>query len=574
MEGQSGRTYGSLPPPGGGKEELRATLLRPYFLRLGAERGEEAARALCATLGLPSSVLDDDTTWLSVAATARALAALETALGKDAISSRGEWATHPEALGAYVRMLRVASTVPDAYRYLCANASEANRVGVYELERADRAQASIRYRPREEATAEDEDRLLCELRRSELAALPRLWGLGDAEIAETSCLVRGDPHCTYVVRWPVVADPRGVPLMAALGGAISAGSVALSGSLLASAIAGVVGSGLGGAVGLLRNRVAKERALRGLEKHRIAALERGLELKGAIGSVPGDLTGVVLGGKYRIKRRIAVGGIGTVYAAEHVTLGSHVAIKVLRGAAAEDAAEVARLRREARVQVFVEHANIVQVLDLDQMPDGSIYVVMELLHGMTLARRMKSLGPVAPEEAVRIFVQVCRALASAHAFGVVHRDMKPGNIFLCDDGAVKVLDFGMSKLAQAESITQQGFTLGTPEYMSPEQCVGAPLDGRADVYSLGVVLYEALTGSLPFHVAHRRDLMKMHQRENPEPLRTRRRDLEAWPELDDVVLACLEKKPDHRPAGATELETRLLAAVPEAARRLAEGRES
>lgn len=560
----SGRSFGSLPPPGGGKEELRATLLRPYFLRLRAERGEAACRTLIATLGLTEHVLEDDAAWLSVGAATRALSALGTALGESAIARRGEWATHPQALGAYVRMLRVASSLPDAYQYLCAHASESTRVGSYTLDRSAKGQVSITYRPREGLADEERDPLLCTLRRSELAALPRLWGQEDASVADVACLARGDSSCSYVVRWTPVARRRAVPIAAGLGALGCAGSVALSGSVLAAGIAGALGGALGAVVGLLHNRVAKERAARVLEKHRIAALERGLELKGAIGSMPGDLVGAVLGGKYRIRQRIAAGGIGTVYSAEHVTLGSHVAIKVLRGAAAEDAAEVARLRREARVQVFVEHPNIVHVLDLDQMPDGSIYVVMELLQGMTLARRVKTVGPLTPTEAVEVFSQVCRALDAAHAFGIVHRDMKPGNIFLCDDGTVKVLDFGMSKLSQAESITQQGFTLGTPEYMSPEQCVGAELDGRADLYSVGVVMYEALTGGLPFKPAQRRALLDLHQRQRPESMRARRPDLELPERLDDAVLACLAKRPEDRPESARALERRLQRALGDA----------
>jgi len=561
MESSGRPSLGSLPPPGGGKEELRATLLRPYFLRLRAERGEAACRSLVATLGLTEHVLEDDSAWLSVGAAARALAALGTALGERAITERGEWATHPEALGAYVRMLRVASSLPDAYQYLCAHASETTRVGSYTLDRASRSQVSITYRSREESSDEERDPLLCTLRRAELAALPRLWGQPDASVADVACLARGDACCSYVVGWKPVARRRAVPIAALLGAGASAAGVSLSGSAPAAIIAGALGGVFGGAVGLLSNRVANERAARVLEKHRIAALERGLELRGAIGSMPGNLVGAVLGGKYRIRQRIAAGGIGTVYSAEHVTLGSHVAIKVLRGAAAEDAAEVARLRREARVQVFVEHPNIVQVLDLDQMPDGSIYVVMELLQGMTLSRRVKTVGPLSPAEAVEVFGQVCRALDAAHAFGIVHRDMKPGNIFLCDDGTVKVLDFGMSKLAQAESITQQGFTLGTPEYMSPEQCVGAELDGRADLYSIGVVMYEALSGSLPFKVSKRHALLELHQRELPEPLRARRPDLDLPQRLDAAVLACLEKRPEDRPESARALERLLSQAL-------------
>src|SRR5262249_15588323 len=159
-------------------------------------------------------------------------------------------------------------------------------------------------------------------------------------------------------------------------------------------------------------------------------------------------------------------GIGVVHAAEHIGLGTQVAIKVLRGAAAKDGSEIARLRREAQVASALDHPNVVKVLDLDQLQDGSIYVVMELLRGRSLAEKLHKEGPIAPAFAVKVFRQVCNALAAAHDLGVVHRDLKPGNVFLCDDGeTAKVLDFGMSKLAVGatgnEKLTQDGYTLGT-----------------------------------------------------------------------------------------------------------------
>src|SRR5690606_27551978 len=150
-------------------------------------------------------------------------------------------------------------------------------------------------------------------------------------------------------------------------------------------------------------------------------------------------------------------------------------------------AEIARLRREARVQVSIEHPNVVRGLDLDQLPDGSIFVVMELLEGESLAARLKTKGSPSAEKAVPIFRKVCDALSAAHQLGVVHRDLKPGNVFLCSDGTVKVLDFGMSKFTEAEALTQDGYTLGTPEYMAPEQCIGAPVDARTDLYAFGVL---------------------------------------------------------------------------------------
>jgi serine/threonine-protein kinase len=195
------------------------------------------------------------------------------------------------------------------------------------------------------------------------------------------------------------------------------------------------------------------------------------------------------------------------------------------------------------------------------MPDGSIYVVMELLRGQSLATRLRGSGVLAPGFALPVFMQVCRALGAAHQLGIVHRDLKPGNVFICEDRTVKVLDFGMSKFSEAESLTQDGHTLGTPEYMAPEQCIGAPVDPRTDLYAFGVLMYEALTGDIPIQGRQRRELLELHQRAIPKPMRERRPDLNIPAALDEAVMACLRKRAAERPASARELE-RMLAAVP------------
>jgi serine/threonine-protein kinase len=535
-------------------------LLKPFLLRLRDERGEPAVRALLATVGIPQSIVDSDTGWISVAATRRALAALATALGADALETRGPWMTHPEVLGAYVRMLRVASAPSDAFRYLAANSAESTRVGAYELISVTPGRAELTYRPRPEAESDQDDPLLCAARRAELASVPRIWGLPDARVIHSQCIADDADECRYVLEWSA-PERRRIALGPLLGAGICGGAVSVSGSSVAAAIAALVGAGFGTVLALLWTRVTQERSLRAFEKHRISALERGLELHGHFRDAAGELSGVTLGGKYRILRKIGSGGIGAVYAAEHVALGSHVAVKVLRGAAAMDASEIARLRREARVQVSIEHPNVIRVLDLDQLPDGSIYVVMELLQGRSLAARLKAGGPLPAVEAVPIFRQVCRALTAAHALGVVHRDLKPGNVFLCDDRIVKVLDFGMSKFAEAESLTQEGYTLGTPEYMSPEQCIGAPVDPRTDLYAFGVLMYEACTGALPISGKSRRDFLDLHQRAIPRSMRERRPQLDIPVELDEAVMLCLKKRAAERPASAKDLD-RLLARVP------------
>jgi serine/threonine-protein kinase len=186
---------------------------------------------------------------------------------------------------------------------------------------------------------------------------------------------------------------------------------------------------------------------------------------------------------------------------------------------------------------------------------------MERLVGRSLADKLARDGLLAPGHAIPVYVDVCKALHAAHKKGVVHRDLKPGNIFLCDDGSAKVLDFGMSKLASAESLTQTGYTLGTPEYMAPEQCIGAQVEPRTDIYALGVLMYESLTGELPIVAQNRRELLDLHQRQIPTPMRLRRPDLPMPDALDLAVMKCLKKRLNDRPKSAAELE-QLLAAVP------------
>ena len=546
----------------GGKEELRANLLKPYLLRLRSVKDDGAVRALMTLAGIPLSVIDDETGWISVVSARRALGAIEEALGAGALTRRDSWLTHPENLGTYVRMLRTAVKPIDAYRFIAQNPEQASRIGSYDITELSPLSVRMVYHLRDEAEEVQRHRLFCDAREGELTALPRFWGLTDATVVHQSCLAKGDPACTYVVTWKAFTSPFSPYLAAVTGAIISAGSVAMSGGHVAMGIAAGIGAALGGVIGALSNRVHRDRAARTLDKHRIAALERGLSLKGESSAAPGDLAGTVLGGKYRITNKIGSGGIGVVYAAEHIALGSQVAIKVLRGAAAKDAAEIARLRREAQVQVTIEHPNVVRTLDLDQMPDGSIYVVMELLRGISLADKLARTGIVAPVFALPIFIQVCRALRAAHEKGIVHRDLKPGNVFLCDDGMAKVLDFGMSKFASAESLTQEGYTLGTPEYMAPEQCIGATVEPRTDLYAFGVLMYEALTGELPIVARTRRELLELHQRQIPPTLRQRRPDLDIPEGLDQVVMKTLRKHVDERPKGARELE-QLLTAIPE-----------
>jgi hypothetical protein len=584
----------------GGKEELRASILKTYLLRVRAEKGERVVRQILSDAGIDPSMVDNETGWVSVHAARKALRRICDALGGiDALRERGEWGTHVEALGSLVRMLRTAEHPIDAYQYLANNAREVTRIGTWDIkggvggaspsdpdatwteaeiadvsrkppkDKAAARSVQMVYRLRTDASDEVErpdrkaEAFFCAAREGELSAIPRLWGLGDARVTHESCIAKGDEQCAYLVEWQVPTSKNVAVAAGAVASIVSGGAVGLAGGWIAGGLGAVLAGALGAGAGLLWDRSKRDAAARVFEKNRISALERGLELRGEATSaaVPGELTGTVLGGKYRIGRKIGSGGIGVVYAAEHLTLGHEVAVKVLRGAAARDGGEIARLRREAHIQVSVDNPNVCRVYDLDQMPDGSMYVVMERLHGRSLADKMSREHIIAPGYAIPMFMGVCRALGAAHKKGVVHRDLKPGNIFLCDDGTPKVLDFGMSKLTSAESLTQAGYTLGTPEYMAPEQCIGGNVVPQTDLYALGVLMFEVLTGELPIVAASRRELLDLHQRQVPAPMRQRRPELDLPAQLDEVVLKCLKKKVSERPKSAEELEA-LLGAIP------------
>ena len=210
----------------------------------------------------------------------------------------------------------------------------------------------------------------------------------------------------------------------------------------------------------------------------------------------GAVDGRRLGGRYRMGALLAAGGMGEVWAAHDLLLDRAVAVKVLGGALAGDGRAAERLRREARAAGRLDHPNIARVLDLGEQ-DGRPYLVMELLDGESLAARLDRAGAMAPAEAVRVVAAVADALEAAHRAGVVHRDVKPGNVFLTSDGEVKVLDFGIASAAGEAALTT-GDLLGTAAYLAPERVLGHQATPAADVYSLGVVLYELLAGRRPF----------------------------------------------------------------------------
>jgi serine/threonine-protein kinase len=273
--------------------------------------------------------------------------------------------------------------------------------------------------------------------------------------------------------------------------------------------------------------------------------------------------GVVLDGRFRIVEQLGVGGMGGVYLAEQLDVGRRVVVKVILGDLARDPEMTERFRREVLVLARLRHPNVVQVYASGQAPDGSLWVAMEHVPGRTLAEELVRGGPMNEPRALHVAEQIAGALAAAHAAGVVHRDLKPANVMLTDlpgsPDHVAVLDFGIAKLAAVpssdSSLTRAGSLVGTPAYMSPEQIQGLPdVDGRADVYGLGVILYEMLTGRNPFGAASAVDCFVLHLQSVPPPLRSQPVTAGVSPALESVLARCLEKHRERRFANAQELQ--------------------
>jgi serine/threonine protein kinase len=269
-------------------------------------------------------------------------------------------------------------------------------------------------------------------------------------------------------------------------------------------------------------------------------------------------------GRYKIVELIGEGGMGKVYLAEHVEIGKRVALKVLHPSYSRMPDLVERFRREARAASKIGHPNIVDVTDSGATPDGSVYFVMEYLEGVELGSIIEREGALDVARALRITGQICRALSAAHREGIIHRDLKPENIFLITRGGeadvVKVLDFGIAKTTEAEAarerrLTSPGMAMGTPEYMAPEQAAGRPADARTDIYSLGAIMYEMVTGVPPYTGDNFMEILTKKATQDPPPPVSVRAELPA--QVSDLVMAAMSRGPDGRPQSMDALEYEL-----------------
>jgi serine/threonine protein kinase len=284
-----------------------------------------------------------------------------------------------------------------------------------------------------------------------------------------------------------------------------------------------------------------------------------MELDASI--VDGELIGITLADRYEILSLIGHGGMGSVYKARHVSLDKLVAVKVLQARYLTDPSNHERFEREAKALSSLMHSNVVSVIDYGFSQQGAPYLVMDFLEGSTLAELIKRENHIEEVRAVRIFIQIARALNHIHSRGVLHRDLKPSNIMLLNNESetdlVKIMDFGISRRTDFKQekgeITQKGQLVGSPLYMSPEQCLGRELDERSDIYSLGCLMYEALIGMPPLVGTTPIQTVFKQSSENPLPFKEKRPAVSVSSDLERVVLKALEKNPENRYRNAKEL---------------------
>ena len=481
-------------------------MVKALLKYLDAEKGRAASDGWLKTINMERDDLDDETRAIPLQTVHDALKVFAEMTSRDTIIDVCQYLIAPDNLGIWMRVLRGTNVPADAFARLDSSDSEYGRTTRWETLEARvgfwRGRVHIAHDPTLE-----EDGLLALGRVAELSAVPALFGFGKALVVARGVTTStvSDVAQEFEVRWAVPNAMTAGSLGAFIGGVVTCLPVILHPSL-ATASAPVIGLAAGALLGLAYSRDRLRRSETSAQVARVHALERSLLLKeNRERTAAGNLEGSVVAGQFRIGTRMGSGASGVIYEAFRMSDGNPVAIKLLRAAAAHDAVASDRLRREAEALGLSWHPNVVEVIDHGHLADGTAYLVMERLHGETLATRLKGKIRLTSSELLPIAMQVCDALVAVHAAGVVHRDLKPSNIYLAIDREdpaaverVKLLDFGIARVEWEETrITNMGAPLGTPGYMSPEQETGGEVDARSDIFALGAVLYECLVGEPP-----------------------------------------------------------------------------
>jgi hypothetical protein len=490
-------------PPG----DTTASRIKTLVLWTQKKHGRAAAESLVRDVRIDPEYLEDETRPVPVATWYRALLEFESCYGRDALLETWTAVIDAENLGVWTRVLRGTIDPEGALAQLDALGGEELKTYRWETIEVRRGRWHGRVTLTHDPALERDG--LCNLARmAELMSVPAMFGFGAGKVVpvptarEAVTSRTGSVSEEYLMTWRV-PEARREQLAGAALVALAPAILLLHGSILIAAALLVVGV-LVAIAGTAYQGSLQRRAESVSQMNRIRALERSVTLKeqrerAAVGFFEGSM----IAGKYRLGRKLGAGASGVIHQATRLADNAPVAIKLLRAAVAHDTVASDRLRREAEALGLTWHPNVVEVFEHDHLPDGTAYLVMEQLEGESLATRLRLRGRLGAEEVLHIVTQVCDALGAVHAAGVIHRDVKPSNIFLAfeapgDPDDVKLLDFGIARVEWAETrLTNMGAPLGTPGYMSPEQEQGGEIDARSDLYALGAVIYECFVGVPP-----------------------------------------------------------------------------
>lgn len=497
-------------------EQGSTTVSRIKAMLLHIERcyGSAQADSFVLSTQLDREYLEDETRPVSIQLWRRALDSFTSRWGPSEIDRLVFRLVDPEMLGVWARVLRGADTPAQAYAQIDQLGGDDSATDRWRATEVDARRGSAVIIAQADRP-EEEDGLGIGSRVAELAALPLLFGLARAKVTvrPLNLASSGGKTQEFFVTWKP-ARPRGFLLAPGLGAVVAVSVSYWVGGSWSAAIAVAVLAGLLATLGVLGAYFVNHfRIVQLAHRVRLRALERSLalrEIRDKRQNKPGE--GAMIAGQYRLGALLGSGASGTIWEATRLSDRRVVAVKLLRAAVAHDTVAADRLRREAAALGLAWHPNVVEVFDDGHLTDGTSYLVMERLHGESLAARLRRQGAIAAEDLLPIAMQVCDALDAVHAAGIVHRDLKPSNIFLArvseragDEETsrgpvtrVKLLDFGIARVEWAETrLTNAGAPLGTPGYMSPEQELGLEIDARSDLFSLGRILFECLCGQSP-----------------------------------------------------------------------------